>query len=79
MDALDTLLIMGMKEEFDKGREWVATNLDMSTMVSIACKVTRRGVKKRCLSWLTNSGLVLNSVADSVSGIRCLFDPWIRP
>ncbi len=42
MDALDTLLIMGMKEEFDKGREWVATNLDMSTMVSIACQVTRR-------------------------------------
>jgi hypothetical protein len=41
VDALDTLLIMGMKEEFDKGREWVASNLDMSTMVSIACKVTR--------------------------------------
>jgi hypothetical protein len=32
---------MGMKEEFDKGREWVATNLDMSTMVSSAWKVTR--------------------------------------
>jgi hypothetical protein len=42
VDALDTLLIMGMKEEFDKGREWVAANLDMSTMVRIACKVTRR-------------------------------------
>ncbi len=41
VDALDTLLIMGMKEEFDKGREWVATNLDMSTMVSIASKVIR--------------------------------------
>jgi hypothetical protein len=47
VDALDTLLIMGMKEEFDKGREWVASNLDMSTMVSFVCKVTR-GVNKRC-------------------------------
>ena len=35
VDSLDTLLIMGMKEEFDKGREWVSNNLDMSTMVSI--------------------------------------------
>jgi Glycosyl hydrolase family 47 len=35
VDALDTLYIMGMKDEFDKAREWVANNLDMSTMVRI--------------------------------------------
>ena len=33
VDSLDTLLIMGMREEFEKGKEWVANNLDMSSMV----------------------------------------------
>lgn len=32
VDSLDTLLIMGMREEFEKGKEWVANNLDMSSM-----------------------------------------------
>merc|ERR1719361_2387676 len=32
VDALDTLYIMGMTEEFDKGREWISNNLDMGQM-----------------------------------------------
>ena len=34
VDALDTLYIMGMEEEFERGRNWVKDNLDMSKMVS---------------------------------------------
>ena len=34
VDALDTLYIMGMEEEFERGRNWVKENLDMSKMVS---------------------------------------------
>ena len=33
VDALDTLYIMGMEDEFNKGREWVEQNLDMAKMV----------------------------------------------
>ena len=33
IDALDTLLIMDMKDEFDKARNWVAENLDFNRMV----------------------------------------------
>jgi hypothetical protein len=33
VDSLDTLYIMGMDEEFEKAKEWVTNNLDMSTMV----------------------------------------------
>ncbi|XP_028412795.1 mannosyl-oligosaccharide 1,2-alpha-mannosidase IA-like [Dendronephthya gigantea] len=37
VDALDTLYIMGLEEEFKKARDWVATNLsfDKSTTVSV--------------------------------------------
>ena len=34
VDALDTLYIMDMKEEYEKAREWVAENLDFGKMVS---------------------------------------------
>ena len=34
VDSLDTLYIMGMKDEFDQAREWVAENLDFNKMVS---------------------------------------------
>ena len=33
VDALDTLYIMGLEDEFNKGRDWVANNLDLSHMV----------------------------------------------
>ena len=33
VDSLDTLYIMGMKEEFEKAKEWVAENLDFNRMV----------------------------------------------
>jgi len=32
VDAMDTLFIMGMDEEFEKGKEWIAGNLDMNQM-----------------------------------------------
>lgn len=35
LDGLDTLYIMGMMEEFKQARDWVATELDLSAMVSI--------------------------------------------
>ena len=35
VDALDTLYIMGMKDEFEKAREWVVENLDFNRMVSL--------------------------------------------
>ena len=33
IDALDTLYIMGMKDEYVKARDWVAENLDFGKMV----------------------------------------------
>ncbi|XP_046392272.1 mannosyl-oligosaccharide alpha-1,2-mannosidase IA-like isoform X2 [Ischnura elegans] len=32
VDGLDTLYIMGMEEEFNQGREWIANNLDLNNM-----------------------------------------------
>lgn len=37
MDALDTLYIMGLHEEFKDGQEWIEQNLDFS-VVSNLCK-----------------------------------------
>ena len=34
VDAMDTLYIMGMMEEFEKGREWIEQSLDFTHMVS---------------------------------------------
>lgn len=34
LDGLDTLYIMGMQEEFKKGREWIANELNIDTLVS---------------------------------------------
>jgi mannosyl-oligosaccharide alpha-1,2-mannosidase len=34
VDALDTLYIMGMMEEYGRGRDWVAQHLDFDTVVS---------------------------------------------
>jgi len=32
VDAMDTLYIMGMMDEFDRGKQWIAGNLDMNQM-----------------------------------------------
>ena len=32
VDALDTLYIMGMDEEFERGKQWVSENLDMNQL-----------------------------------------------
>jgi mannosyl-oligosaccharide alpha-1,2-mannosidase len=32
VDSMDTLYIMGMMEDFDKGKEWISNNLDMNQM-----------------------------------------------
>ncbi|KAF5300144.1 hypothetical protein FQR65_LT09235 [Abscondita terminalis] len=34
LDGLDTLYIMGMKDEFKKGRDWIANELDINNLVS---------------------------------------------
>ena len=34
VDAMDTLYIMGFKDEFDAGRDWIAENLDLNHMVT---------------------------------------------
>lgn len=36
LDSLDTLWIMGMKEEFARAREWVATSLDFNKHASLS-------------------------------------------
>ena len=36
MDALDTLYIMEMKEEFKEAKEWVEKNLDFNVVSSVA-------------------------------------------
>ena len=35
VDAMDTLWIMGMLEEFEKGRDWVEQSLDFNHMVRV--------------------------------------------
>lgn len=37
LDGMDTLYIMGMKEEFKQARDWVANDLDIDTLVSNQC------------------------------------------
>jgi len=34
VDGMDTLYIMGMNDEFNKGREWIAQNLNLDNVVS---------------------------------------------
>ena len=35
VDAMDTLYIMGLHDEFAKGREWIEQNLDFNHVVRI--------------------------------------------
>ncbi len=51
VDSLDTLLIMGLNEEFQQGRQWVVNHLDMAQPhVSVSkqgmfpCLVARMGL-----------------------------------
>ena len=39
VDSLDTLLVMGMKEEFARAREWVEKKLDFSQVNLHACNM----------------------------------------
>ena len=43
VDALDTLYIMGMNDEFQHAKDWVAQNLDFSQMVSSVITFKRAG------------------------------------
>ena len=35
VDAMDTLYIMGLQEEFEKGKEWIEQNLDFNHVVRV--------------------------------------------
>lgn len=35
VDGLDTLYVMGLKKEFDEGRDWVARKFSLDNVVSI--------------------------------------------
>lgn len=37
LDGMDTLYIMGMKDEFKQARDWVSNDLDMDALVSLCC------------------------------------------
>jgi mannosyl-oligosaccharide alpha-1,2-mannosidase len=41
VDAMDTLYIMGLEEEFKKARDWVATNLSFDKVGSMKLAFTR--------------------------------------
>ena len=32
VDSMDTLYIMGMMDEFNKGKDWIGQNLDLNQM-----------------------------------------------
>ena len=36
VDAMDTLYIMGLHDEFDKGRQWIEQSLDFNHVVSLS-------------------------------------------
>ena len=36
VDSLDTLYIMGLDKEFNRAREWIIKNLDMTQMVGLS-------------------------------------------
>ena len=46
VDALDTLYIMGMTEEFKRARQWVDENLDVNKMVKFIMARLLRGLKR---------------------------------
>ena len=44
VDSMSTLYIMGLDEEFQKGREWIAENFDFNRVhadVSVCCKLKK--------------------------------------
>lgn len=47
MDALDTLYIMGLHEEFKDGQEWIEQNLDFG--VVCICPTTCSGMSGYCV------------------------------
>jgi mannosyl-oligosaccharide alpha-1,2-mannosidase len=39
IDALDTLYLMGLEDEFDEARQWVATGLDLHQVIEVEVEV----------------------------------------
>jgi len=39
IDAMDTLYIMGMMDEFNKGKEWIEQSLNFNQMVSSPLRI----------------------------------------
>ena len=37
IDALDTLFIMGLKDEYKQGRDWVAEHLNFDVVSDVIC------------------------------------------
>ena len=37
LDALDTMWIMGMKEEFKEAQDWLAKNIDFDRVLTAVC------------------------------------------
>ncbi len=48
---MDTLYIMGMMDEFEKGREWIEDNLDFNKMVSYLIWSNLQAMKGLCLAF----------------------------
>ena len=41
VDSMDTLYIMGMDDEFQKGKEWISSSLNFSSKVKLSLNITR--------------------------------------
>ena len=57
VDAMDTLYIMGLQEEFEKGKEWIEQNLDFNHVVRlniIIYFVFHNCVHKECKALFVN-------------------------
>lgn len=47
VDGLDTLYIMGLKDEYKAGRDWIASSLDINSLVSDASRKATEWFRKR--------------------------------
>ena len=59
VDALDTLYIMGMTEEYQRARQWVEENLDVNKMVKYYTKTSLKLWTKHKVSLTQNRHLTL--------------------
>lgn len=51
VDSLDTLLIMGLNDEYNRGREWVANNFTLENVVSILISIIYFYSKYISMQW----------------------------